>query len=123
MLKVRFHLTTRAYILLITASDGTETLSSFCCSLNVSAVGPTTSILRRRFGASGFRAGAATSHYLLNQNVSRTLWCGRWASAQTLRHYLQLGVYFASALHLGDATRMRLNAYGATFDSFMVQFS
>jgi hypothetical protein len=53
----------------------------------------------------GIRPGVATSDYLRTQNHSRTMWRGRWACAQTLRHYLQLGTYYLTALSFSPVTQ------------------
>ena len=54
------------------------------------------------------RAGGATHHYLLYQDVPRLRRRGRWRQEGTLEHYVQEAVYALQMLQLDDSTVDRL---------------
>ena len=58
----------------------------------------------RHFTVVGLRAGAATADYVRTQNTGRARWRGRWASDTVLKHYIQLGTYYASAIEFSEPT-------------------
>ena len=55
------------------------------------------------------RAGGATHHYLLYQDVPRLRRRGRWRQESTLEHYVQEAVYALQLQQLDDSAVNRLN--------------
>ena len=72
-----------------------------------------------RMTPGGLRAGAATADYIATQNHSRTLWRGRWANAVTLRHYLQFGAYYLTALTFDEDTKERIVKHRIAWHAFV----
>lgn len=70
--------------------------------------GPT---LLRTCTIGGLRAGAAAPDFISTQSTSRTRWRGRWASDGVLKHYLQLGMYYGTAVRFSapSQTQIQIN--------------
>ena len=74
----------------------------------------------RHFTVGGLRAGAATADYVRTQNTGRARWRGRWASDTVLKHYIQLGTYYASATEFSEPTLAAIDTNRAKLRVFVI---
>ena len=82
-------------------------------------VGNWSSTPELRLTAGGLRAGGATAHYLRFQALDALQWRGRWRSAATLEHYIQLAAYCWAAVELRDPTASLVRHYGTIAQDFL----
>ena len=67
----------------------------------------------------GLRPGGATHDYLRHQNLMRLQWRGRWGSAATLHHYVQLGVYYLNDRHWPLQAQELITEYSSQMAVFL----
>ena len=65
------------------------------------------------YSLGGLRAGGASYMYLETDDVAAVMRRGRWASLQTLDHYLQVGAALMANSNWSDETRLRIRDLGS----------
>eukprot|EP00971_Amphidinium_carterae_P264784 5252326-Amphidinium_carterae.1 len=74
------------------------------------------------FGLSSLRGGGATEFVLRTQNVAALQFRGRWASAATMQHYVQVSLGAATMSALPPAARCRIQKLAALAPNVLCAF-